>query len=90
MARLTLTGETITLPEGVTHTRSHEVLQTLFGQVLAQLSEDDAFRLCEAYIREGKVIEIAIAQNSRGKEHRPAFRLGIADDWRLTETKGSA
>jgi len=71
------------------NTRSHEVLRGLFGEVLEQLSEEDAFRLVEAYVA-GKVIDLEMAINSRGKEHRTAMRLSISDDWRLTQPRGSA
>jgi len=87
----TLTGRTIKLPKGVINTSSHEVLQGLFEQVMEQLSEEDAFRLCAAYVA-GKVIDLEIALNSRGKEYRTAMRLSIGEDWRLPDpqTKGSA
>ncbi len=66
MARLTLTGKTIKLPQGVTDVRSHEFLQSLFGEVLAQLPQMQAVLLMEAY-GGGKVIHAAM-QRSRGKK----------------------
>jgi len=73
VARLTLTGKTITLPQGVTNIRSHEVLQDLFGEVLAQLPELRALLLVEAFFA-GKVIRVSMVQNSRGKKPRMAFQ----------------
>ena len=86
-----LAGRTIKLLKEVNNARSHQVLQALFEEVIEQLSEADAFRLVQAYV-EGKVIELEMALNSRGKEHRTAMRLSVADDWRLSDpqTKGSA
>jgi hypothetical protein len=73
----------------MTNSRSHEVLRGLFVEVLEQISEEDAFRLVEAYVA-GKVINLEMALNSRGQEHRTAVRLSISDDWRPTQPTGSA
>jgi hypothetical protein len=84
-----LTGKTIELREDVTYTCSHEVLQELFAQLLGRMSQDEAFALVAAYLA-GKSIEFQMALNSRGKEYLTAARIGIGEDWRLTETEGSA
>ena len=79
MARLTLTGKTIKLRQGVADMRSHEVLQGLFGDVLAQLPEFQAGLLVEAY-GAGKVIRVSMVQNPRGKNRRTAFQWLVGDD----------
>jgi hypothetical protein len=77
MARLTLTGKTIKLPRGVTDIRSHEFLQSLFAEGLAQLPQLQAVLLVEAY-GVGKVIRVSM-ENSRGKKHRAAFQWIVGD-----------
>ncbi len=49
MARLTLTGKTIKLQQGVSDSRAHQVLLDLFGEALSQLPQLQAVLLVEAY-----------------------------------------
>lgn len=85
MGRLTLTGKSVKLPQGVTNIRSHEVLQSLFGQGLSQLAQLQAELLVEAYFA-GKVIQLAMVQSSRRK--KTAFQWFVDDKQR--PMKGNA
>jgi hypothetical protein len=67
----------------------HNVLRILLKEVLQQTPRAQAIELAKAH-KEGKILRLAIGDNSRGIDCMCAFQWGISRDARLEQTKGNA